>query len=171
MGDLAVQTSGELLPVLAQIAHFLLPIPALLVLWRCLRSMLSGRADPETWGYLVTPQSKVHPLQHWECLIGRAKSADVTLPFDDVAAIHAVLTRNDKGEWHVQDLSRSGGVFLNGKKIEGSEQIVDGDILRCTKHMLKFATNTEQHRALQEKKREVAGWKINAATTLLFLTQ
>ncbi len=170
MGDLTVQTASELLPVLAQVARFLLPIPALLVLWRCVRSMLAGRADPETWGYLVTPQGKVHPLQHWECIIGRAKSADVTLPFDDVASVHAVLTRNDRGEWRVQDLSRGGGVFLNGKKVEQPEQIVDGDILRCTKHMVKFAANSEQHRALQEKKRAVAGWKIHSGTTLFFLT-
>ena len=170
MGDLTVQTASELLPVLAQVARFLLPIPALLVLWRCVRSMLAGRADPETWGYLVTPQGKVHPLQHWECIIGRAKSADVTLPFDDVASVHAVLTRNDRGEWRVQDLSRGGGVFLNGKKVEQPEQVVDGDILRCTKHMVKFAANSEQHRALQEKKRAVAGWKIHSGTTLFFLT-
>ena len=170
VGDLTVQTASELLPVLAQVARFLLPIPALLVLWRCVRSMLAGRADPETWGYLVTPQGKVHPLQHWECIIGRAKSADVTLPFDDVASVHAVLTRNDRGEWRVQDLSRGGGVFLNGKKVEQPEQIVDGDILRCTKHMVKFAANSEQHRALQENKRAVAGWKIHSGTTLFFLT-
>ena len=170
MPQLHFNGTDQLLPILAQVARFLLPILALVVLFRCVRSMLSGRADPETWGYLVTPQGEVHPLQHWECIIGRAKSSDVRLPYEDVAGVHAVVTRNDKGDWHVTDLSRGGGVFLNGKKVEGPEQLVDGDIIRCTKHMVKFATNSEQHRALQEKKRAVAGWKIHSGTTLFFLT-
>ena len=170
MPQLHFNGTDQLLPILAQVARFLLPILALVVLFRCVRSMLSGRADPETWGYLVTPQGEVHPLQHWECIIGRAKSSDVRLPYEDVASVHAVVTRNDKGEWHVTDLSRGGGVFLNGKKVDQPEQLVDGDIIRCTKHMVKFATNSEQHRALQEKRRTVAGWKIHAGTTLFFLT-
>ena len=170
MPQLDFNGTDQLLPILAQVARFLLPILALVVLFRCVRSMLSGRADPETWGYLVTPQGEVHPLQHWECIIGRAKSSDVQLPFEDVASVHAVVTRNDKGDWHVTDLSRGGGVFLNGKKVEEPEQLVDGDIIRCTKHMVKFAANSEQHRALQEKKRAVAGWKIHSGTTLFFLT-
>ena len=170
MPQLDFNGTDQLLPILAQVARFLLPILALVVLFRCVRSMLSGRADPETWGYLVTPQGEVHPLQHWECIIGRAKSSDVRLPYEDVASVHAVVTRNDKGDWHVTDLSRGGGVFLNGKKVEEPEQLVDGDIIRCTKHMVKFATNSEQHRALQEKRRTVAGWKIHAGTTLFFLT-
>ena len=136
MPQLDFNGTDQLLPILAQVARFLLPILAFVVLFRCVRSMLSGRADPETWGYLVTPQGEVHPLQHWECIIGRAKSSDVRLPYEDVASVHAVVTRNDKGDWHVTDLSRGGGVFLNGKKVEEPEQLVDGDIIRCTMQMV-----------------------------------
>ena len=64
----------------AQAAHFILPVIALIVLIRCVASMFYGRAEPETWGHLVTPDGKVYPLLHWECLIGRARSADITLP-------------------------------------------------------------------------------------------
>lgn len=165
-----MESTATLLGTLAMVARFVLPVFALVVLYRCVRSMLSGRADPEIWGYLVTPKGEVSQLRHWECIIGRARSSDVRLNFEDVAGVHAVLMRNDKGEWHIHDLSRGGGVHLNGKQLEDTEQLVDGDIIRCGKHMLKFATNTEQHRALQERKREVAGWKINAGTTLFFLT-
>ena len=171
MPEISFGGASQLLPVLAQLARFFLPLLALIMLVRCLRSMLSGRADPEIWGYLVSPQGEVHPLEHWECIIGRSKSADVTLPFKDVASIHAVLTRTDKGEWRIQDLSRGGGgVRVNGKLIDEPVQVVDGDIIRCSNHMVKFAANTEKHRALQEKKRAVAGWKIHAGTTLVFLT-
>ena len=160
MPQLDFNGTDQLLPILAQVARFLLPILALVVLFRCVRSMLSGRADPETWGYLVTPQGEVHPLQHWECIIGRAKSSDVQLPYEDVASVHAVVTRNDKGDWHVTDLSRGGGVFLNGKKVEGPEQLVDGDIIRCTKHMVKFATNSEAAKEIRRIAIERGGKKI-----------
>lgn len=162
MSDLAV--------VCANAAHFLLPLLALVVLFRCVRSMLSGRAEPETWGYLVSPEGKVYPLLHWECIIGRSRSADVTLPFADIASVHAVLMRDDHGDWKIHDLSRSGGVFLNGERIQDAAQVVDGDILRCTTHMLKFSSATEEHRALQEQRRTVAGWKVSPGATLFFLT-
>ena len=55
-------------------AHVMIPLLALIVLFRCVRSMLAGRADPETWGYLVSPEGTVQPLLHWECIIGRAIS-------------------------------------------------------------------------------------------------
>ena len=154
----------------AQAAHFILPVIALIVLIRCVASMFYGRAEPETWGHLVTPDGKVYPLLHWECLIGRARSADITLPFADVANVHAVLMRNDAGEWTVSDLSRSGGVFLNGEQITEPTQIFSGDILRCSTHMLKFADMSEDRRAVQEQRRTIAGRNVSAGGTLFFLT-
>ena len=154
----------------AQAAHFILPVVALIVLIRCVASMFYGRAEPETWGHLVTPDGKVYPLLHWECLIGRARSADITLPFADVANVHAVLMRNDAGEWTVSDLSRSGGVFLNGEQITEPTQIFSGDILRCSTHMLKFADMSEDRRAVQEQRRTIAGRNVSAGGTLFFLT-
>ena len=107
-----MESTATLLGTLAMVARFVLPVFALIVLYRCVRSMLSGRADPEIWGYLVTPKGEVSQLRHWECIIGRARSSDVRLNFEDVASVHAVLMRNDKGEWHIHDLSRGGGVLL-----------------------------------------------------------
>ena len=43
----------------AQAAHFILPVIALIVLIRCIASMFYGRAEPETWGHLVTPDGKL----------------------------------------------------------------------------------------------------------------
>ena len=154
----------------AQAAHFILPVIALIVLIRCVVSMFYGRAEPETWGHLVTPDGKVYPLLHWECLIGRARSADITLPYPDVANVHAVLMRNDAGEWTVSDLSRSGGVYLNGEQITEPTQVFSGDILRCSTHMLKFADMSEERRAVQEQRRTIAGRKVSAGGTLFFLT-
>ena len=152
------------------VAHVMVPLLAMIVLLRCVRSMLAGRADPETWGYLVSPEGTVHPLLHWECIIGRAKTSDVQLPYRDIASVHAVLTRNDKGDWTVHNLSRKGGVYINNERIESTAPLLDGDLVRCSSHTLQFAANTELHRALQEQRRSIAGWRVSPGATLFFLT-
>ena len=152
------------------VAHVMVPLLAMIVLLRCVRSMLAGRADPETWGYLVSPEGTVHPLLHWECIIGRAKTSDVQLPYRDIASVHAVLTRNDRGDWTVHNLSRKGGVYINNERIESTAPLFDGDLVRCSSHTLQFAANTELHRALQEQRRSIAGWRVSPGATLFFLT-
>ena len=160
----------EIIRIVMAVAHVMVPVLALIVLFRCVRSMLAGRADPETWGYLVTPEGTVHPLLHWECIIGRARSSDVELAYRDIASVHAVLRRNDKGDWTVHNLSRKGGVFINDERVETTAPLFDGDLLRCSSHTLQFAANTELHRALQEQRRSVAGWRVAPGATLFFLT-
>ena len=160
----------EIIRICMTTSHVMVPFLALIVLFRCVRSMLAGRADPETWGYLVSPEGTVQPLLHWECIIGRARSSDVKLPYRDVASVHAVLTRNDKGEWTVHNLSRKGGVKVNGKQVDNTAPIFDGDWLACSSHAMQFAVNTELHRALQERRRSIAGWRVAPGVTLFFLT-
>ena len=160
----------EIIRICMTTSHVMVPFLALIVLFRCVRSMLAGRADPETWGYLVSPEGTVQPLLHWECIIGRARSSDVKLPYRDVASVHAVLTRNDKGDWTVHNLSRKGGVKVNGKQVDNTAPIFDGDWLACSSHAMQFAVNTELHRALQERRRSIAGWRVAPGVTLFFLT-
>ena len=160
----------EIIRICMTTSHVMVPFLALIVLFRCVRSMLPGRADPETWGYLVSPEGAVQPLLHWECIIGRARSSDVKLPFKDVASVHAVLTRNDKGDWTVHNLSRKSGVKINNRDVPSTAPLRDGDILSCASHPMQFAANTELHRALQERRRPIAGWRVAPGVTLFFLT-
>ena len=160
----------QLIRIAMTVTHVMVPLLALIVLFRCVRSMLAGRADPETWGYLVSPEGTVQPLLHWECIIGRARSSDVQLPYRDIASVHTVVTRSDKGEWTVHNLSRKGGTYVNNKRIETTAPLHDGDLLRCSSHTLQFAANTELHRALQEQRRSIAGWRVAPGVTLFFLT-
>ena len=75
----------------------LLPLLALWVLARCLRSMLRERYEPETWAYLVDLNGERHPVNHWECIIGRSGSADVVLDSPSVSRVHASLQRDGGG--------------------------------------------------------------------------
>jgi len=55
-------------------SKWVLPVLALWLLLRCVRSMLSARYEPEIWGYLETDSGARTALKHWECIIGRSKS-------------------------------------------------------------------------------------------------
>ena len=54
--------------------------------------------------------------------------------------------------------------------MDATAPVFDGDELRFSTHTMTFAANTEQHRALQEQRRSVAGWRVSPGATLFFLT-
>ena len=43
---------------------YILPLLALWILLRCVRSMLRGRYEPETWAYIVDLNGTEHPVNH-----------------------------------------------------------------------------------------------------------
>ena len=87
--------------ILALATRYLVPLLAVLILLRCMRSMLSERYEPETWAYLYLPDETLLPLRHWECILGRARSCDARLESDTVQKTHAVLMRSADGDWRV----------------------------------------------------------------------
>ena len=99
-------------------SKYALIILSLVIIVRCIRSMLSDRYEPEVWGYLWH-ESQTYTLTHWENIIGRTLSCDVRLIYPNVSRTHAVLTRNDKGLWRIYDIFSKGGVWVNGVKAGG----------------------------------------------------
>ena len=51
-------------------SKYVLIILSLVIIVRCIRSMLSDRYEPEVWGYLWH-ESQTYTLTHWENIIGR----------------------------------------------------------------------------------------------------
>ena len=49
---------------------YLLPILALWILLRCIRSMLREKYEPETWAWLLDEDGAALPVSHWESIIG-----------------------------------------------------------------------------------------------------
>ena len=54
----------------------LLILLSLAILFRCLRSMLREKYEPEVWAYIRSGKETL-PVTHWENIIGRSRSADV----------------------------------------------------------------------------------------------
>ena len=55
------------------VVRFVLPVLALIVLVRCVRSLFNEEYEPEEWGRLTLPNGSYVTLYHWENTIGRAK--------------------------------------------------------------------------------------------------
>lgn len=152
------------------VARYALPFLAVWVLGRCLRSMLRERYEPETWGYLVSGRGESFPINHWECIIGRSKTCDVTLDSQKVSPVHAALQRNDVGEWTVHDLRSFGGTLINGEDADEGWILEDGDVLDFAGECLTFRDIDEASRAALQARRTPPGRFIGPGVTLLILT-
>lgn len=153
-----------------KIFSYFLPLMALLVLARTVRSMLRGKQQTEIWGYIHTDDGVIL-INHWENLIGRSHNADVELPFPSVSRVHAVLSRNSKGVWRISDIFSKGGVWVNGERVRTDGHVVkDGDIINLAGNSVRFRDISEQQRAAIEARRNRPWKKVHPAVTLLYLT-
>ena len=142
----------------------------MLLMLRCLRSLLNEKTEKETWAYLQVGDKNV-PVQHWESLIGKARSADIRLFGEGISRIHAVLRRSDKGEWKVFDIFSKGGIWVNKKNVPESGLIVrHGDTINLGGSCMRFLNLSTKQRIRNENKRTGAGGLINPGLTLAELT-
>ena len=87
---------------------------------RCLRSLLNEKTEKEIWAYLQVGEERV-PVQHWESLIGKARSADLRLFGEGISRIHArggdfEVTFNATPDSYV-DICLTGPVSYNFKGV------------------------------------------------------
>ena len=61
--------------------------------------------------------------------MGRAPGADFVVDAALVSRVHCRFTSNNTGELQLEDLGSTNGTFVNGRKIDGKQQLNDGDRL------------------------------------------
>ena len=98
--------------------RWVIPIMAAILLFRCIRPLLTFRREPEIWGWLCVANGKKLPITHWENVIGRSKRSDIVIDFPTISKSHCVLTRYDDGSWSVSDADSKSGVFVNDKQVD-----------------------------------------------------
>ena len=151
-------------------SKFAVIILSILILARCLRSMLNEKYESEIWGHLSC-DGENYTLTHWENLIGKGLSSDVRLCYPGVSRCHAVLSRNDRGEWKIYDIYSRSGVWVNGVKVGGSGAQVDtGDVVNLGGLTLRFQDITTRDREQNEAVRTSAGFHVSPTVTLLELS-
>ena len=93
------------------------PVLVLILLFRCIKPLLTFRREPEIWAWLCLSDGKKLPITHWENVIGRSKRSDIVIDFPTISRSHGVLTRYDDGSWTITDADSKDGIFVNGKRI------------------------------------------------------
>ncbi len=145
------------------------PVLAFLLLLRCALPLLTFRREPEIWAWLVMPGGERVPVTHWENVIGRSKSCDVSIALSTVSRNHAVLTRYDDGSWTISDAHSKDGTYVNGELVNICA-LQDGDVISVGGVKLKLKLITRQQEQLQSQLRTKASGPVAGAFNLLILT-
>ena len=116
--DLVQDMTDLYVKVYLSVLRYAAPLLAGLLLWRCLRPLMTFRREPEIWGWLCYPSGERIPLTHWENIIGRSPACDVHIDFPTVSRNHAVLTRYDDGSWSITDTGSKSGTLVNGEAVD-----------------------------------------------------
>ena len=149
--------------------RYCVPVIAALLLLRCIKPLLTFRREPEIWAWLNMEDGTQIPITHWENVIGRSRSCDVTISFPTVSRNHAVLTRYDDGSWTISDAGSKDGVLVNRRReqicaIEEDDEISIGGINMT----LQPITERQERRQAELRTKAASGW--DSVGNLLLLT-
>lgn len=108
------------------LTRLILPALALIIVYRCVRSMLRGKRTPEVWAKFYFKGIGECPVSHWENIIGRSKGSDIVVDFPTVSRTHATLIRGEDGSWTIRNLAEKNTLLVNGRAISGSTTLVNG---------------------------------------------
>lgn len=164
------RTDGAMVAnIFCTVFRFLVPILAILIIWRCAKPLLRFRREPETWAWLVMPDGQQLPVTHWESIIGRSKGCDIIVNVPSITKNHAVLTRYDDGSWSVTDIGSRGGVCVNGEQVEACA-VQYGDVICLGDVEMILAPTTAEEVEEQKYFRETPSRIAIPGLTLFFLT-
>ncbi len=149
--------------------RYLLPFLALILLFRCGKSLMTFRKEPEIWGWLRLPDGNELPVTHWENVIGRHKGCDIVIDLPTISRSHAVLTRYDDGSWTVSDIGSKGGVQVNKKDISICA-IESGDVISLSGLEMTLHPISRDQENYQTSLRTQAGVGFHPGLTLALLT-
>ena len=164
-----VQARGEYVQAYIGFLRYGVPVLAALLLMRCIKPLLTFRREPEIWAWLNMEDGSQIPITHWENVIGRSKSSDVTINFPTVSRNHAVLTRYDDGSWTITDAGSKAGVIVNGRKVHICA-LEEEDVINIggVEMQLQPITERQEKRQAQLRTKAASGW--DSVANLLLLT-
>ena len=155
--------------VYVAVLRYAVPILIGILLFRCCKSLVTFRREPEIWGWIKSGENKRVPITHWENVIGRSKSSDILIDKPTVSRNHAVLTRYDDGSWTVTDAGSKAGTLVNGEKIQ-IRAIREGDVITIADTRLELIPITPDQEQKQAKLRTKASGILPGLIDLMLLT-
>lgn len=124
--------------LITSISRIVLPLITAVLLIKCILTLWLGHPKEKTYGYITDMLSgERHALNMWETSIGRGASCDITLDYDSISRVQAVITRRIDG-WYIYDTLSKSGNKVNGHKIEKKQTMENGDIITMGKVRFRF---------------------------------
>ena len=81
------------------------------------------------WSLVAHGDGDVLPLRTFPCRIGRQPGLPVRLVHATVSLLHAEMRLVDDNLW-LTDLSSRNGTFVNGRRLNGQQQVCLGDLVQ-----------------------------------------
>ena len=163
------QADETYIRVFQAILRYLAPALAALLLFRCIRPLLTFRREPEIWAWLCLESGKKLPITHWENVIGRHKRSDVVVDVPTISRNHAVLTRYDDGSWTIADAGSKSGVFVNGEQVEIAP-IDETDVITIGGVNMKILPMNKRQESRLAELRTQAARPLDSLANLLLLS-
>lgn len=170
--NLVQQSRETYAAVFLAVSRYLVPALGAWLLLHCARPLISFRREPEIWAWLKFTDGTQVAVTHWENVIGRAKSSDITVNLSTVSRNHAVLTRYDDGSWTVTDASSKTGTWVNGERVD-IRAIGEGDVISIGGVDMELRPITKRQEQLQSQLRTggSSGWSGLLGLLILTLLQ
>ena len=163
--NLVQQSRETYAAVFLAVSRYLVPALGAWLLLHCARPLISFRREPEIWAWLKFTDGTQVAVTHWENVIGRAKSSDITVALSTVSRNHAVLTRYDDG-------SSKTGTWVNGERVD-IRAIGEGDVISIGGVDMELQPITKRQEQLQSQLRTggSSGWSGLLGLLILTLLQ
>ena len=167
------QTYPEVAIHCTTLLRWVFVVLAIYILLTSILSLLRTRTTPVVNGYFLVEDGGNFPITHWENVIGRSKTSDITIPLKTVSKTQAILLKWKDDKWMFKDLGSHNGTTVNGVKlvpnkkylIHFGDEIIMGGV-HCTLAPASLE-ETANNRLMRSDDREpVAPWKILLAITL-----
>ena len=155
--------------VFLAVSRYLVPALGAWLLLHCARPLISFRREPEIWAWLKFGDGSQVAVTHWENVIGRSKSSDITIALSTVSRNHAVLTRYDDGSWTITDASSKTGTWVNGEKVD-IRAVHEGDTISIGGVDMELQVITKRQEQLQAQLRTGGSGFWSGLLGLLILT-
>lgn len=170
--NLVQQSRETYAAVFLAVSRYLVPALGAWLLLHCARPLISFRREPEIWAWLKFTDGTQVAVTHWENVIGRAKSSDITVALSTVSRNHAVLTRYDDGSWTITDASSKTGTWVNGERVD-IRAIGEGDVISIGGVDMELRPITKRQEQLQSQLRTggSSGWSGLLGLLILTLLQ
>lgn len=163
------QASETFVQVYQAILRYVAPLLAGLLLYRCIRPLVTFRQEPEIWAWLCLEDGRRLPITHWENVIGRHKRSDVVVDVPTISRNHGVLTRYDDGSWTISDTDSKSGIFVNGHRIQMSP-VEESDVITIGGVNMRLRPMNKRQESRLAQLRTKAARPVDSLLNLLLLS-